>query len=83
MLLFFSILKRLDVTQANLSSYALPFFMGLLAVLALKETLTSFVTIGGGIVLVSTLAVTVYENEILAWLAQRRSNRSLTSPTSK
>lgn len=74
MLLFFSILKRLDVTQANLSSYALPFFMGLLAVLALKETLTPFVMIGGGIVLVSTLAVTVYENEILAWFAQRRSS---------
>jgi drug/metabolite transporter (DMT)-like permease len=48
--------------------------MGLLAVLALKETLTPFVMIGGGIVLVSTLAVTVYENEILAWFAQRRSS---------
>lgn len=74
MLLFFSILKRLDVTQANLSSYALPFFIGLLAMLALKEALTPFVFIGGGIVLISTLAVTAYENEILAWLARRGVN---------
>ena len=40
MLLFFWILQRLDVTQATLSNYALPFFMGLLAVLVLHERLT-------------------------------------------
>lgn len=73
MLLFFWILKRLDVTQATLSNYALPFFMGVLAVLVLHERLTPLVIAGGVIVFLSTLVVTVYEAEILAWLAQRRS----------
>jgi drug/metabolite transporter (DMT)-like permease len=73
MLPFFWILKRLDVTQATLSNYALPFFMGMLAVLVLHESLTPLVIAGGCIVFLSTLVVTVYEAEILAWLAQRRS----------
>jgi drug/metabolite transporter (DMT)-like permease len=73
MLLFFWILKRLDVTQATLSNYALPFFMGVLAVLVLHESLAPLVIAGGVIVFLSTLVVTVYEAEILAWLAQRRS----------
>lgn len=72
MLLFFWILKRLDVTQATLSNYALPFFMGVLAVLVLHESLTPLVMAGGAIVFLSTLVVTVYEAEILAWLRQRR-----------
>lgn len=72
MLLFFWILKRLDVTQATLSNYALPFFMGVLAVLVLKESLTPLVITGGCIVFLSTLVVTVYEADILAWLAQRK-----------
>jgi len=73
MLLFFWILKRLDVTQATLSNYALPFFMGVLAVLVLHESLTPLLIAGGAIVFVSTLIVTVYEGEILAWLSRRRS----------
>lgn len=48
--------------------------MGLLAVLVLKETITPLVIIGGGIVFASTLVVTVYESDILAWLEQRQSN---------
>jgi drug/metabolite transporter (DMT)-like permease len=76
MLLFFWILRRLDVTQATLSNYALPFFMGILAVLVLKETLTPLVIVGGSIVFVSTLVVTVYEGEILAWLELRRNPRA-------
>lgn len=72
MLLFFWILRRLDVTQATLSNYALPFFMGALAVFVLHERLTPLVMAGGAIVFVSTLVVTVYEAEILAWLTQRR-----------
>ena len=47
MLLFFWILKRLDVTQATLSNYALPFFMGILAVMVLHESLTPLVIAGG------------------------------------
>jgi drug/metabolite transporter (DMT)-like permease len=72
MLIFFFILKRLDVTQATLSNYVLPFFIGLLAVVVLIESITPLMMAGGGIVFVSTLLVTVYEAEILAWLARRR-----------
>jgi drug/metabolite transporter (DMT)-like permease len=72
MLLFFSILKRLDVTQATLSNYALPFFIGLLAVIVLKEKITPLVILGGAVVFARTLLVTVYEAEILAWLRRRR-----------
>ena len=68
MLLFFAILKRLDVTQATLSNYVLPFFIGLLAVVVLKESMTPAMIIGGLIILASTLVVTVYEAEILRWL---------------
>ena len=63
MLLFFFILKRLDVTQATISNYVLPFFIGLLAVLVLKESITPLMMAGGAIIV-----VTVYESEILAWL---------------
>lgn len=73
MLMFFSLLKRLDVTQATLSNYVLPFFIGLLAVIVLKEKITLLVMLGGGVVFVSTLLVTVYEGEILAWLGRRKS----------
>jgi drug/metabolite transporter (DMT)-like permease len=72
MLLFFYVLKRLDVTQATLGNYLLPFFIALLALAVLKESITASMWIGGAIVLLSTLLVTVYENEILNWLRQRR-----------
>ncbi len=76
MLIFFSILKRLDVTQASLSNYALPFFIGLLAVLVLKEKITTVTVLGGAVVFAGTLLVTVYESEILAWLSKRSSPAS-------
>ena len=72
MLLFFAILKRLDVTQATLSNYVLPFFIGLLAVLVLEESITLPMAVGGFVILLSTLAVTVYETEILNFLARRK-----------
>jgi drug/metabolite transporter (DMT)-like permease len=65
-------LKRLDVTQATLSNYVLPFFIGLLAVIVLKEKITVLVMLGGAVVFLSTLLVTVYEAEILAWLGRRK-----------
>ncbi|MGE5646984.1 MAG: DMT family transporter [Acidobacteriota bacterium] len=74
-LLFFFILKRLDVTQATLSNYALPFFIGLLAVVVLKESITPLVLLGGVLVFASTLLVTVYESEILARIGRRRATR--------
>jgi drug/metabolite transporter (DMT)-like permease len=75
MLLFFFILKRLDVTQATLSNYALPFFIGVLAVVVLKESITPLVMLGGAVVFVSTLLVTVYESELLAWIGRRKRPR--------
>jgi drug/metabolite transporter (DMT)-like permease len=75
MLLFFAVLKRLDVTQASLGNYLLPFFIAMLAVLVLKESITPLMWIGGAIVLVSTLLVTVYENEILSWWSSRQAPR--------
>jgi len=38
----------------------------------LKEKITPLVIIGGAVVFASTLLVTVYEAEILAWLRRRR-----------
>jgi drug/metabolite transporter (DMT)-like permease len=72
MLLFFYVLKRLDVTQATLGNYMLPFFIALLAVFVLKESITRVMWIGGVVVLLSTLLVTVYEKEILKWIEHQR-----------
>lgn len=74
MLMFFAILKRLDVTQATLSNYVLPFFIGLLAVIVLKETITPLMLAGGVVVFLSTLLVTAYESEILLWFERRKAH---------
>jgi drug/metabolite transporter (DMT)-like permease len=71
MLLFFFVLKRLDVTQATISNYVLPFFIGVLAVVVLKESISPVMMVGGVIILVSTIVVTVYESEILARLPEK------------
>jgi drug/metabolite transporter (DMT)-like permease len=75
MLLFFMVLKRLDVMQAMLSNYVLPFFLGLLAVVVLHESISVPMAVGGIIILVGTLAVTVYESDILNWVAQTPARR--------
>ena len=75
MLVFFAVLKRLDVTQASLGNYLLPFFIALLAVAVLKESITPLMLAGGAMVLASTLLVTVYEAEILALLRRRAPSR--------
>ncbi len=67
MLLFFWVLKRMDVTQAILGNYLLPFFIALLGILLLNEKITPLMMLGGGLILVSTLMVTVYENTLLAF----------------
>ncbi len=67
MLLFFYVLKRMDVTQAILGNYLLPFFIGLLGIVLLNEKITPVMMIGGGLILISTLMVTVYENALLAF----------------
>jgi drug/metabolite transporter (DMT)-like permease len=65
MLLFFYILKRMDVTQAILGTYLLPFFIGLLGVLLLNEKITMLMFAGGVLILLSTVMVTIYENALL------------------
>lgn len=74
MLLFFSVLKRMDVTQAILGNYLLPFFIALFGVVLLHEPFTFSMGAGGAVVLLSTLMVTVYENDILRWLRRAGAN---------
>ena len=64
MVIFLYVLTRLEVTQAALSNYLLPFFGLVLAALLLHEKLTKFMIIGGVLVLASTLVVTVYEESL-------------------
>jgi drug/metabolite transporter (DMT)-like permease len=73
-LLFFYILKRMDVTQAILGTYLLPFFIALLGIMLLNEKITLLMFFGGGIILVSTLMVTVYENRLLAYFNKNNKN---------
>jgi len=76
MLLFFYVLKRMDVTQAILGNYLLPFFIALLAVAVLREPITLPMIGGGIVILLSTLMVTVYEPDILAWTQRKRIARN-------
>lgn len=75
MLLFFHVLKRMDVTQAILGNYLLPLFIAILGIVLLKESITALMLLGGGIILVSTLMVTVYETDLLrrldSWKARK------------
>ena len=72
MLLFFYVLKRMDVTQAILGNYLYSFFIALLGILLLKETISGLMLLGGAIILVNTLIVTVFEADLLAWLSKVR-----------
>ena len=76
MLLFFYILKRMDVTQAILGTYLLPFFIALLGIALLNEKITGIMLIGGVIIIISTLMVTVYEKQLLS-LFKRKDKSSL------
>jgi drug/metabolite transporter (DMT)-like permease len=73
MLLFFYILKRMDVTQAILGNYLLPFFIALLGILLLNERITWLMFFGGILILLSTLMVTIYENTLLGFFNKRKS----------
>ena len=61
MVIFLSVLSRLDATQAGLSNYLFPFFSLLIAHIVFKEELTLPMIFGGLLVLGSTLLITVYE----------------------
>ena len=67
-LLFFYVLKRMDVTQAILGNYLLPFFIGLLGIFLLNESINMLMVVGGSIILASTLMVTVYENDLVSFV---------------
>jgi drug/metabolite transporter (DMT)-like permease len=62
MILFLTVLTRLDAAQAGLSNYLIPVFGVLIAAAVLGERLTVRMVIGGLLVLGSTLLVTVYED---------------------
>jgi len=61
MVLFLTVLTRLDATQAGLSNYLITFFGVITAAVVLHEALTKSMIFGGLLVLASTLLVTVYE----------------------
>jgi drug/metabolite transporter (DMT)-like permease len=61
MILFLTVLTRLDAVQAGLSNYLIPVFGVLIAAIVLGERLTARMAIGGLVVLGSTLLITVYE----------------------
>ena len=56
------LLKRLDVSQASVSIYLLPFLGVLLSVATLHETVTATMLLGGSITLVGTFLITFTEN---------------------
>lgn len=68
MILFLTVLTRLDATQAALSNYLIPMFGVLIAWLLLGERLQPAAIAGGVLVLASTLLVTVWED----WMNARR-----------
>ncbi|HTU59676.1 MAG TPA: DMT family transporter, partial [Polyangiales bacterium] len=62
MVIFLKVLTRLDAVQAGLSNYLIPVFGVLIAAAVLGERLTARMAIGGLVVLVGTLIMTVYED---------------------
>lgn len=66
MILFLTVLTRLDATQAAVSNYLIPAFGVVLAALILGERLPPAALVGGALVLASTLLVTVWEDRLNA-----------------
>jgi drug/metabolite transporter (DMT)-like permease len=79
MVVFFHVLKRLDITQAILGTYLLPFFIALIGLTFFHESITMVMAIGGTMILVSTLAITMFEGEILKWWERKTSAPSTSS----
>jgi drug/metabolite transporter (DMT)-like permease len=61
MILFLTVLTRLDATQAAVSNYLIPAFGVIIAWLLLGEQLHASAILGGLLVLASTLLITVWE----------------------
>ena len=81
MLLFFYVLRSMDVTQAILGNYLLPFFIALLGIVLLHEKITLTMIIGGAIIMVGTLMVTVYEKQLLMYFKGKNKNGLLERDT--
>jgi drug/metabolite transporter (DMT)-like permease len=61
MVLWMFLLKRLDVSQASVSIYLLPFLGVLISALTLKERITTATVVGGLVTLMGTILVTTTE----------------------
>ena len=61
MVIFLTVLTRLDATQVGLSTYLMPVLGVVLAAIILHERLTKSMVLGGLLVVGSTLLITVYE----------------------
>jgi len=61
MVLWMFLLKRLDVSQASVSIYLLPFLGVLISTLTLHETLTWTTLLGGLLTLTGTVLITTFE----------------------
>jgi drug/metabolite transporter (DMT)-like permease len=72
MVLFFWVIKRIDVTQASLSIYLLPVFGVILSNIVVKEKITLQLVAGGLLVFAGTLLITVYE--------ERKQSRAIAQP---
>jgi drug/metabolite transporter (DMT)-like permease len=58
MVLWAVLLKRLDVSQASVSIYLLPFFGVIISALTLKERITPTMMLGGLVTLAGTILIT-------------------------
>jgi drug/metabolite transporter (DMT)-like permease len=73
MILFFVALKNLEAIQVALSNFLITFFGLPIAIFFLHERLNTWAIVGGLLVLVSTLVVTVWEyNQATANKAVRK-----------
>jgi drug/metabolite transporter (DMT)-like permease len=61
MVLWMFLLKRLDVSQASVSIYLLPFLGVLISALTLKEKITTAMIVGGLVTLAGTILITATE----------------------
>ncbi|MBS1744665.1 MAG: DMT family transporter [Bacteroidetes bacterium] len=61
MILFFTALKKLEAIQVALSNFLITFFALPIAAIFLKEKLSGIAIVGGVLVLVSTLLITIIE----------------------
>lgn len=77
MVIFLTVLTRLDATQAALSNYMIPVFGLVLSWLVLGERLGLLTMVGGALVLGSTLLVTAFEERLSARARARAESADL------